>query len=430
MKKKIDLENIIFVIISIFPVLFITGPFLTDLFCITLGLILIFYLYKNKLWNYLLKNNYFYFFLIFYFYIILNSAFSFDPNISFLTSLPFLRIILFIFALSIFLQLNNKVYKSFYIVFIISIFCLTFDSVIQFFFQFDIFRNQVANNSRISSFFGEELIMGSYVSRLLPLILSISFAFKNEKKYSINLIIIILSGFLITVSGERLATFYYICTVILYFLLTKRFFLRFIFFTSIILILNILYNQMYIKRIFHYTISQLNQTESVYSYRHTLHFKTAFDMFLDEKIKGHGLKSFRYKCSDMKYEEKINKKQRVDIAKAKKESYTYILEYKNGCNTHPHNIYLEFLSELGVTGFLFLFIAFIFIFIKLLYYSFKNTFSRNINENEIGKSLILLGIFLQLLPILPSGSFFNNWMLIIFHISVGFYFASLRFKYD
>ena len=82
---------------------------------------------------------------------------------------------------------------------------------------------------------------------------------------------------------------------------------------SIILILNIVYNPMYVKRIFNYTIDQFNQTNSIFSYRHTLHFKTALDMFLDKKIKGHGLKSFRHVCSDLRYENKIRLKQKIDI---------------------------------------------------------------------------------------------------------------------
>ena len=426
MKKIIDFQNIPLLIISLFPILFITGPFLTDLFCVILSFIFLFYLIKKKIWYILLENKFFYFFLLFYIYLNINSFFSFDSSISFIKSLPFIRIILFIFALSFFLNQNKKIYKIFYIIFIISILSLSFDSIIQFLFKFNLFRYEISIQSRISSFFGDEQIMGSYVSRLLPVALSISFLFKNKKKYQINLLIIILSGFLVLLSGERLATFYYVCIVILYFLLTKKHVLKFIVLLSIILILNIFYNPIYLQRIFNYTIDQFNQTNSVFSYRHTLHFKTAFDMFMDNKIKGHGLKSFRYLCSNTRYENRIKEKQNIDLLNSHSSKKIYILEYNNGCNTHPHNIYLEFLSELGIVGFIFLISAFIYTFFNLSYFLIRNIFKKFSDEKEVSKSLILSGIFLQLLPILPSGSFFNNWMLIIFHLSVGFYFAILK----
>ena len=42
--------------------------------------------------------------------------------------------------------------------------------------------------------------------------------------------------------------------------------------------------------------------------------------------------------------EKIKKNQKI----------FFKYEFKNGCNTHPHNFYLQFLSELGIIGLLFL----------------------------------------------------------------------------
>ena len=35
--------------------------------------------------------------------------------------------------------------------------------------------------------------------------------------------------------------------------------------------------------------------------------------------------------------------------------------------------------------------------------------------------LILAGIFITMLPILPSGSYFNNWILAISYLPIGFY---------
>ena len=59
-----------------------------------------------------------------------------------------------------------------------------------------------------------------------------------------------------------------------------------------------------------------------FSTYHTDHYKTALNMYNDKKIIGHGPKSFRFKCSDPKY--KVS---------------------KNSCSTHPHNTYLQLLSE-------------------------------------------------------------------------------------
>ena len=173
-------------------------------------------------------------------------------------------------------------------------------------------------------------------------------------------------------------------------------------------------------------------------------------MFLDKKIFGNGLKSFRHKCSDTKYESIIKKQDKdfidliskdekykyliddnkIDIKKTNEREarYRYIFEFKNGCNTHPHNIYLEYLSELGFLGFILLNLIFVYAFIKLLLIVFKNFFLKSVGEIELAKSMLLTGILLQLFPLVPSGSFFNNWMLIVFHLSIGFYLSLVKIK--
>ena len=429
MKIKINFDIISFFLISSFPILLISGPFLSDFFCILLGLIFIICNLKYSKWLDFIKNNnfYFYFFFIFFIYLNINSLLSFNPKISFASSLPFIRIVLFIFALSFFINNNKKTYKSIYVISAFSFFFLLFDAIAQYFFGLDIFGNAQANPNRISSFFRDELIMGSYVSRLLPIILGVSFLFKFEKKYFFNLIILSIAGVLVALSGERLAAFYYIGIFIVYFLLTKKYVLKFGTLIIVFLVASISYKPVIIDRFYKDTIRQINQTGSIFSYRHTLHYKTAYDMFLDEKILGHGLKSFRYKCSDQRYEKKIKEKQNLDL---NNKNSGYIIEHKNGCNTHPHNIYFEFLSELGIVGIIFLLTMLFFTTYKLTYYSLKNVFKKKINEIEVGRSLILTGIFLQLFPMVPSGSYFTNWMMIIFHLSVGFYLSTLKLKND
>lgn len=430
--NKLDKEsiigNLIILIISLFPFFFITGPFLTDLNSIIIGIIFLFTISKEKKWQECFNNYYFIFFLVIFFYLNLNSFFSFNKEISFSKSLPFIRIIIFIFALSFFLQRFTQIYKYFFYCFVFFISLMLLDSFIQLLSGFNIFGSKIDYQNRISSLFGDELIMGSYITRLLPIIVSIVFIIDYKKKYFINIIILIISTILVFLSAERLAMFYLVSFLIFYFLIIKKYFFKF-FVTILFLIFLIHYNNPnFTLRIVDNTIKQIRQTESITSYRHSLHYKTAFDMFLDKKIFGYGLKAFRYICSDYKYENLIKEKQEKDILRQGGKAEDYVKEYKNGCNTHPHNIYLEFLSELGIIGFLLFFTIFLYALFNIINFIIK-FFIFKINDNLIiSKNLILFGIFIQMFPLVPSGSYFNNYMLLIFHISVGFYLSLMKIK--
>ena len=63
------------------------------------------------------------------------------------------------------------------------------------------------------------------------------------------------------------------------------------------------------------------------------HYLTAVEMFKEKPILGHGYKSFRNKCKKYDY---INSK-----------------FVKNRCSTHPHNTYVQLLTETGLIGFTF-----------------------------------------------------------------------------
>jgi O-antigen ligase len=79
-------------------------------------------------------------------------------------------------------------------------------------------------------------------------------------------------------------------------------------------------------------------------------------------------------------------------------------EFKNGCNTHPHNFYVQFLSEIGIVGFIFLFAFYYFIikslFIKIIKY---------IKYDKISHDIAIFGFYFSVFfPLIPSGNFFNN----------------------
>lgn len=420
-------------LISLFPLFFITGPFLPDLFCSFFSIFFLYLLIKKKDLQFL-NNKIFYFFLIFYLYINLNSLNSFQPEISFKTSLTFIRIILFIFFISYFVKKYPKIIDFTYYCFLFCLLSLFTDSLIQFFFEINITGQKVNPGDRISSFFGEELIMGSYVARLLPFVIGLSYLAKLKKKILFNSIIIIISFALIILSGERTSFFYLIFFLLFYFLINKKTFYYLLLPIIFVIIIFGLYNPSSLKRISSHTVHQFNESKYYLSYRHELHIIVAYEMFLDKKFFGHGLKSFRNLCSSPKYliiVEEYNKK-RIDevISNTQnildQEELIKKIRNTNACNTHPHSIYLELLAELGVIGALFLLFLFLYVARKLIiYFGIIVTFK---NENNVisGRYFILLGFLITMIPLIPSGSYFNNYMLLITYFPIGFYLSTKK----
>ena len=87
---------LIFKLIFIFfPLFLISGPFLPDLTVVLMAIYFVYYCYLNKKFIFFFKKNLIIFFFIFYLYININSLFSYLPLVSFSTSLPYIRMILF-----------------------------------------------------------------------------------------------------------------------------------------------------------------------------------------------------------------------------------------------------------------------------------------------------------------------------------------------
>ena len=107
--------------------------------------------------------------------------------------------------------IRQKIIKLEYLFFSILI-CfssLILDGYIQYIFGKNIFGYELYNSYRVSSFFGSELILGSYLARFFPILFGLFIFLDNKKKnktllFFITLIFILSEG-LILLSGERLA---------------------------------------------------------------------------------------------------------------------------------------------------------------------------------------------------------------------------------
>ena len=94
--------------------------------------------------------------------------------------------------------------------------------------------------------------------------------------------------------------------------------------------------------------------------------------------------------------------------------------FKYGCANHPHNIYLQLLSETGIIGtipiIIFLFYI-VYLFLKIILLKIKKIK----NEFNDVKICMLTSVLIALWPLIPTGSFFNNWLSVINFLSLSFF---------
>ena len=108
----------------------------------------------------------------------------------------------------------------------------------------------------------------------------------------------------------------------------------------------------------------------------------------------------------------------------KKDIYKKVGKYH--CTTHPHNTFVQILSETGIIGFIFFMFFLGFIYLKI-YKNFKDIYlkSREINTKIV---ILLIIIVVNFFPIVPSGSFFNNWLSTLYFFPIGLMLYELNYK--
>tara|TARA_B100001093_G_C26858475_1_gene1028646 strand:- start:91 stop:1386 length:1296 start_codon:yes stop_codon:yes gene_type:complete len=400
---KLIFYNFPVVLFLLIPLFLITGPFLSDLSISLISLLFLIYCLKEKNFSYF-KNRYFYFFLVFWGYLVFNTLVNNFNIDSLRISFFYFRYGVFVVAIAAFLDFDSKFIKYFFYSIFICFSVLIVDGFYEYFFQ--------NAGTRVTSFFGDEKILGSYLSRLWPIFFGLFILFFNQKNkiFLILLLIFVLSETLIFLSGERSAFFYMNLSALFVILFSKKLVkLRFLTLLSSILLIFIIsfINPTAKYRIINKTLIQMNFLDEnekeyeldkkinkdykgiyIFSIAHTHHYISAFRMFLDNKILGVGVKNFRNFC--------------------KEEKYTVS---KYSCTSHPHNTYIQILSETGIIGFLFL-LTTLFYFCRyllkhlILRFKGKNYF----NDFEI---CLLSGIAIYLWPFIPTGNAFNNWLNII-----------------
>tara|TARA_Y100000816_G_C25848153_1_gene443082 strand:+ start:20 stop:562 length:543 start_codon:yes stop_codon:yes gene_type:complete len=168
-------------IISSITLLLITGPFLSDLLVSLSSIIFLsFCIYRND-YKYLSVRPIFIFFTFCLYCSLISIFFAEYLFRSIKSSLFYFRIGLFACLIWYLIDNEKKFLNYFYYVLLFCFSALVIDGYIQFFFGKDLLGYPPIVGYRISAFFGDEAILGSYLSRLFPLLFAL-FVIKEKKK--------------------------------------------------------------------------------------------------------------------------------------------------------------------------------------------------------------------------------------------------------
>ena len=399
-------------LISIIPLFLITGPFLSDLCVVLVCLFFLVNVVLNKDYTFF-KNKFFFIFFIFFIFLLINSLIKFYDFHNLRSSLGYLRFGIFSLGVIYFIEKEQKILRWTFYTFVICFLLLVIDGYIQYFYKANLFGDSVdLGSKRIRFLFNDQYILGSYLSRLFPIFLALTFLlYGNNKKYIISIsILFVLIETLIFLSGERVAFFFNTLSAIFIIIMINKFkkirliTLVFSFFTIVLISI---FDDTAKKRIWDQTINQIgiNTTKlNIFSEIHESHYSSAYKMFLENKIMGIGIRNFRNFCNEERYK-----------------------THEVSCTTHPHNTYVQLLSETGLIGFSFAIILFFYFTFKMLNHLKGALFKKEYLFSDF-QICLLAAILITIWPFAPTGNFFNNWISIIYYFPVGLFLWSVKNK--
>jgi O-antigen ligase len=383
-------------LILFFPFAIIIGPVVINFILVLTSFILLKDFILKKITLEFINTKWFLVCILFIFYNILNAFFSTDQFNALRGSIGQLRFILFSIFLLYFIK-NLKNLDLMIKIWLSLVLFIAIDVIFQNFASFNMLGIPISISSRPSSFFGEEVVSGAYLTYMsIPIFFYFIQNFNkiSFKKKFIYFLIYLIVLFAIVLTSERVSLLAFIGSsflIILLFFDYKKFFIFLIFFITFF---TIIYNS---NNIFKNRINDMgNIIMDVHDSSWGRLWESSYMLFKDNFIFGVGLKNYRVDCD-----------YQVDPRPEHPAQF---------CSTHPHNFLLEILSETGIVGTLIFYIFFILLLIKLSQI-YKNDFiEKNFLFHFYGNILILL---IYVWPIKTSGSFFTTFNGSFFWFNLG-----------
>ena len=421
------------------PLFLITGPAVPDIVITTSVIFSIFYFIFLKKNEEILKINFFIISIIFWVSLLLISFFSYNKVNSFQDSAIFIRFLLIPFSAYLIFFKSNKIFIQLLILILLLVVFVCIDTLFQFFnysSEFGFGRDLMGFRSnwygRLTGPFGDELIPGSYISKFG--LIGFTYLIINKKFRSNSLVHSTYLSLIFVVSyitGERMAFATYAMGLFFLFIFLKDyrktiFFSIFLGLFSLFIIIKLhpFYNDFKVIESTEYhqglkiqkTYKCQNNTEEVCSkiievqpsfFKILRNFNTsaygeiyllAYKMFINNPITGIGINNFKYICETNNFYNNL------------------MINYD--CASHPHNIYIQWLSEGGLLVF----------FIFVLYLLFLITFIIKNEGEKRFKIISLIVILIMFWPIMSTGSLIKNWYGIITFFIIGILMRLSKFR--
>ncbi len=268
--------------------------------------------------------------------------------------------------------------------------------------------------TRITGFFGDEAILGRYISYMVAifLFLYMSNDLKNSQKLVLFFFLPIVLGTTF-LSGDRapLLRLILILSLFSFFLKNNKLpYFGSLFFTLIVS-LSILITIPSVKsRVVNDSLDLIKQNQyflAPYGKDYEDIFITSIRIGNLNPIFGKGPNAYKVYCDSYK-----------------------ITSYVN-CS-HSHNFYLQLFSEQGLLGLLFLLFFYVYL-IKVILKKIINSIKKNsIVSEPFSKIGVVISLLVFFLPIIPNMSFYNNWNNVFLYIMIAIFYYhyedNMRFK--
>ena len=402
---KIRTINILFLFL---PVSYIAGNLLINLNILLLILSGLFFFGKDLLKiDYTIVDKLILFLFIFFLTISFYNYFkpaeisSFDLKFILSKTIFYFRYLLFYLILRYFIEKEIISMKFFFISCLACCLFVSFDIFYQLIFGNDIFGYEGVNR-KLSGPFGDEWIAGAYLQKFAPIglfavPLIVDLSKKNKLIFLLSIMfLIILSA--IVLSGNRMPLVLFLFVICLIFIFEKKLrkYLIQLIFLSSVMIFFIYNSSLEIKTNIDSFITYSKKLSTVITDEkinrlempsHYAEFESFYDTWQMNKYIGGGIRSFRVNCPN---------RGNIDP------------DERSTCNTHPHNYYLEILTDLGLVGLALILSIFLIIFYKSFIAKYFLTNKIALKTNYFITPFLFLFIA-EIFPIKSTGSFFTTF---------------------